>query len=501
MSFVSEIIFGAPRAAPARIEPTFRAASPENPSTNLANPADWLMDWASGGHGRKWGPSISERTAMAVSAVYRSVAITAGVVSELPLKIYRKTPAGREEVPDHPLAMFFQMQPYPERAMTSFMWRELWIVNLLLWGNHFSIIRRNGAGKIIGFEPVMPWNVTVYRNGWRNVYRCVTWGNASGPAIGSMAQTVEYIDQDDMVHIPGMNFDGVTGMSRIRAFARNAVSLAELLEDQTGFVHENAAKPSAFVEVGDATRRVKTNFDRFKAQFNEANTGRHNAGRVIFGDPGSKYTAMQMTPEDLNTIEARRYQVADISRFFGVPLHLLNETDASTSWGSGLSEQTLAFGIFTINPELGRIEAELNMKLLAGTGFYAEFDRDGLMAMDPVKAAQVAQTEIASGVLVINERRRQKNRPPVDNGDEPLINAANVPLKKLFIYDAQPRVDPLQADPLAPKPDVGTNPDGSPNTDPNADGNDGDLAAREFKRLQEWKPDPGTPAPGQEAKP
>jgi phage portal protein BeeE len=177
--------------------------------------------------------------------------------------------------------------------------------------------------------------------------------------------------------------------------------------------------------------------------------------RAREGRDDTTYTPFQMSQADLNTLEFRRYQVADISRFYGVPLHLLNETDKSTSWGSGLSEQTLAFLIYTLDPDLGRIESELNYKLFDGTDYYVEFDRDALMAMDPVKAAQVAQTEISSGTLLINEYRRKKNRPPVANGDEPLVNSANVPLSKIVQPGAQPRTDPIQSDPLNTRPAVG----------------------------------------------
>ena len=416
--------------APARVEPRIVNASPENPSTSLANPADWLVDWANGGSAA-FGPPVSERTAMACSAVYRCVAICAGLIAELPLKIYRRTEDGREEAVKHRLAPLFQVAPYSGRAMTAFSWRESWVVNEMLWGNHYSIIRRDGAARVVGFEPVLPWNVEVFRRGGKNLYRCVTWGEALAAADGADAQNVEYVAQDDMLHIPGMGFNGVAGLSRIRAFARNAVSLAQLLEEQTGFIHENAAKPSGMVTPGPG-RISPEGFSRFRAQFTSENTGRRNAGKVIFGDHGADFHPFQMSPEDLGTIEFRRFQVADISRFFGVPLHLLNETDKSTSWGSGLSEQTLAFLIYTLNPDLGRIEAELNYKLFNGSDHYIEFDRDAMMAMDPVKAAEVAQTEIASGVMTINERRRHKNRPPVAHGDEPLINTTNMPLARLF---------------------------------------------------------------------
>lgn len=464
-----------------RAEPSFFAASPENPSTNLADPAQWLADWAGGGNPGTFGPPVSERTAMACSSVYRCVALLSGVIASLPLKVYRRSAEGREDAPGHRLQPMFQMAPYAGRSMTAFVWRELWAVNELLWGNHFSIIRYDGAARVIGFEPVLPWDVEVYRINDRNVYRCILWGKQSGPVVTMQGRVVEWVDQDDMIHIPGPGFNGLVGESRIRHNARNSVSLSLMLLEQIGRVHENAAKPSGLVNVPDTIS--DDGFRRLRAQFTQDNTGRANAGKPIFGEPGMTFTPFQMTPEDLTTIDLMRFGVADVSRFFGVPLHLLNETDKSTSWGSGLTEQTLAFLIFSLEPDLGRIEAELNYKLFSGSEYYVEFDRDALMAMDPVKAAQVAQTEIASGVLLINERRRQKNRPPVENGNEPLINSTNISLRKMFVPEAQPRQDPLQADPLAPKPDIGV-----PGT---AGAEGGNAAAQaEWRRLNEWKPDP-----------
>jgi HK97 family phage portal protein len=441
-----------------RIEPRLLNASPENPATSLSDPASWLSDWASGGTTGSFGPSVSERTAMACSTVYRCVTLRSGAIAGLPLKIYKRTKAGREEAFDHRLQPMFQMTPYPGRAMTSFIWRELWTINTDLWGNHVSIIRYDGAARIIGFEPVMPWDVEVYRINNRNVYRCIVWDSSLAPAEGGMQQRVEWHDQEDIIHIPGVGFNGIKGLSRIRAFARNAVSLSLLLEEQTGRVHENAARPSGLATVPPGI--AKDAFERFKAQFNDNNAGRANAGRVVFGDKDTTYTPFQMSQEDLNTLAFRSHQVADVSRYYGVPLHLLNETDKSTSWGTGLSEQTLGFLIYTLDPDLGRIEAELNYKLFYGSDFYVEFDRDALMAMDPLKAAQVAQAEISTGTLLINERRRHKNRPPVENGDEPMINSTNIPLRKIFEPDAQPRQDPLQADPIAPTPAPGAAPPG-----------------------------------------
>lgn len=434
-----------------RVEPLF-ASSPENPSTDLANPASWLTDWATGGHSGSFGPAVSERSSMCCSAVHRAVSIRSGTGACLPLKVYKRTKSGRAEAPEHRLQPMFQVTPYPGRAMTSFIWRELWSINTDLWGDHVSIIRYDNAMRIVGFEAVLPWDVEVYKINNRNQYRCILYDST----LGISTPRIEWHDQEDVIHIPGLGFNGIRGMSRIRSFAQNAISLALLLEEQIGRVHENAARPSGLATVPPGM--APDSFARFKAQFNENTTGRFNAGRVVFGDKDTTYTPFQMSQEDLNTLAFRGFQIADISRFFGVPLHLLNETEKSTSWGTGLSEQTLAFLIYTLDPDFGRIEAELNYKLFYGSEFYVEFDRDALMAMDPLKAAQVAQAEISTGTLLINERRRHKNRPPVANGDEPMINSTNIPLRKIFEPGAQPRQDPLQADPIAPAPEPGSPP-------------------------------------------
>src|SRR5690349_15969141 len=94
-----------------RQEPRLLNASPENPSTNLADPASWLTDWASGGAPGVFGPHVSERTSMCSSAVYRCVALKSGAVAGLPLKIYERTADGRKEAFNHRLQPMFQMAP------------------------------------------------------------------------------------------------------------------------------------------------------------------------------------------------------------------------------------------------------------------------------------------------------------------------------------------------------------------------------------------------------
>lgn len=402
-----------PRAGRERIEPRFdqpqASQSYENPSTPLSQAGEGIFDW----NAAPWGPAVNERLAMTVTTVFRCVSIIAGVTASLPLKVYSLGADGRREQVRNTLFELLQVSPAPETS--SYTWRELWMFHLLLWGNHYSIIRWDNAGRLRRFEPVMPWDVSVYRQAGRTLYRCTL---ESG--------TTEWVMAEDMLHLRGPGFDGIKGLSRIQAFARNAISMARLLEEQTARVHENSARPSMGVEVpGNISAE---GLKRLKAQFNSAYVGRNNAGRPFFHDAGTKITPLQMTPEDLATLESRRFSVAEISRVFGVPLHLLNETDKSTSWGTGLAEQTAAFLLFTLNPDLNRIQDELNLKLTQRTPLFVEFDRGGLLEMDALRQAQAMQTEINAGIRTINEARRLRNLPDVPGGDVPLVNSTLRPL-------------------------------------------------------------------------
>ena len=418
MGFLKSIFGGSQRPPQERREPVL-AQSLENPSTPLSDIGNWSEFLGLPGSSDDWIPPTSERTAMACSAVYRCVTLEAGVIAGLPLKIYRLSADGqREELLNHRLIPLLQTAPFPGRSLTAFSWRELWGVNVLLWGNHYSAIRYDGAGRVIGFEAFMPWQVRVVRL-------------PSKPGVNFYVLThedgsVETLHQEDMLHIPGPGFDGIKGLSRIQSFARGSVGLARSMEERTGRVHQNASMPSGIMQVQG--KMSDDGFRRLRRQLQEAHSGVANWGKTVIADEGSKYTPFQLSPQDLQTIEARRYQVADISRFFGVPLHLLNETDKTSSWGTGLSENTLAYLIFSLDADLRRIESELNYKLFSNSPLFVEFDRDGLLSMDPEKTATVMQSEISSGVSTINEARRKKNRPPVTGGDTPLINSTNVPL-------------------------------------------------------------------------
>ena len=399
-----------------------RAASPENPATPLSNPDRWLLN--SFGGSSAAGVVVNERTAMASSAVFACVQLNAGMVASLPLKIYQDKPdgSGRSVAKSHPL--YFVLHDEPNTYMTSYAWRELVMVNCQLNGNHYSIIDRNGAGRAVGLSPVQPHMVRPYMDRGRIVYEVRT---ADGYIL---------VDQEDMLHIPGLGFDGVQGMSVIGTVGSNPIGTALALEKYVGALHRNSARPSGVLEV--PSRISKEGLDALKGAFNSANSGAENGGKTLFIDAGTKWTPMSITPADMETLDSRRYQTTDICRIFGVPPHMIGETDKATSWGSGIEQMTLGYLRFGLEKWLSRIEHELQRKLFSGTRFYAEFDREAVLAMDARTQAEVFASNIQNGLLMPNEARRKMNRPDVDGGDQLFIASNLAPLKSIGATNAAP---------------------------------------------------------------
>lgn len=394
-----------------RAEPDFKNASPENPSTNLADPASWLVDLYGGG--RTWaGPEVGERSAIRETTVWRCVSLISGIMASLPFPIYERTKAGRVEAYDHRLYPLFH--DAPNDLMGSFTWRELIGCDLLLGGNHYSLIERDNANRVVGFMPMIRQACTPYRRDGLTRYRVMVNGGELD------------LDQSDVIHVPGLGFDGLRGLSPIGVAGRQSIGMSLAFAEFIGRMHANGAKPSGVLEV--AANITPANFNRLKAQFEQENAGIANAGKTIFVDKDSKWTAVQLSPEDAQTLEHRRFQVSDICRLFGVPPHMVGETDRATSWGTGIEQQSLGFLRFTLEPWLKRIEDEFQRKLFAGTRFYAEFDRDALLAMDAKTQSEMFASGIQNGWMKPAEVRHLKNLPPAAGADQLFINSTMTPI-------------------------------------------------------------------------
>ncbi len=345
--------------------------------------------------------STTVSAALQQSVVWRCCEIIAGNIASLPLFVYRRTSDGREAATDHPV--YRLLHDAPNRWMTSFVWREQMLMHLLLAGNHYAVIRR-GGGRVTAIEPVAPDRVTVRKTGDVVAYD-----------VHSDERGTERVPAQNMIHIPGMGWNGVQGISVIQAVACNAISLAEALENHQLKTHENGAAPTGQVVMQQALK--PEGLRALRQAFERLYSGKTNTGRVVFLDKGMEFRPISISPEDAQTLQSRKFQIEDISRIFGVPLPLLNSTEKSTSWGSGIEEQVLGFLQFTLRPWLSRIEQELNRKLFSSQ-FYCEFELNALLRGDSKSRAELYSSALQNGWMSVNEVRRLENLPPIDGGDQ-----------------------------------------------------------------------------------
>ncbi len=250
-----------PKETVARQEPSFQNASPENPSTNLSDPASWLTD-LSGGGPTYAGPAVSERSAIRSTTVFRCVSLIGGLVASLPLSVYERGKDGRRTATEQRLYPI--LHDAPNDLMGSFTWRELIIGDLLLGGNHYSVIERDNANRIVGIMPMLRQTVTPYRKDGLTRYLVQVEGGQLD------------LDQGEVVHVPGFGYDGLRGLSPIGVVGRQSIGLDLAFAEYIGRMHANGAKPSGILEVPPGISA-----DNFRI-VNIFNGEKHHHGVVIY---------------------------------------------------------------------------------------------------------------------------------------------------------------------------------------------------------------------------
>ena len=180
--------------------------------------------------------SVTERSAMQMTAVYSCVRILAEAIAGLPLHLYRYNgDGGKEKATDHPLYRLLHDEPNPE--MSSFVFRETLMTHLLLWGNAYAQIIRNGKGEVVALYPLMPDRMTVDRDSSGHLFYSYQTSRDDAPTMKGSTVT---LTPSDVLHIPGLSFDGLVGYSPI-AMAKNAIGLAIATEEYGAKFFANGA--------------------------------------------------------------------------------------------------------------------------------------------------------------------------------------------------------------------------------------------------------------------
>jgi len=370
------------------------------------------------------GKTVTERSAMQMTAVYSCVRILAEAVAGLPLHLYRYNESGgKEKAIDHPLYRLLHDEPNPE--MSSFVFRETLMTHLLLWGNAYSQVIRNGKGEIIALYPLMPNRMTVDRDSKGQLYYKYTTSSDEAPTIDG---TVVCLPPSDVLHIPGLGFDGLVGYSPI-AMAKNAIGMAIACEEYGAKFFANGATPGGVLEHPSTIKDPQ----RVRESWQVAFGGSSNSNKVAVLEEGMKYTPISISPEQAQFLETRKFQINEIARIFRVPPHMVGDLEKSSF--SNIEQQSLEFVKYTLDPWVVRWEQSIQRVLLTPTEketYFVKFNLEGLLRGDYQSRMNGYAIGRQNGWMSANDIRELENLdriPEEDGGDLYLINGNMLPMK------------------------------------------------------------------------
>lgn len=375
------------------------------------------------------GKQVTERSAMQMTAVYSCVRILSEAVAGLPLHLYRyKEGGGKEKAIDLPLYRLLHDEPNPE--MSSFVFRETLMTHLLLWGNAYAQIIRNGKGEVIALYPLMPNKMRVDRDENGKLY--YEYVHTSDEA-DTMKNTTVRLTPYNVLHIPGLGFDGLVGYSPI-AMAKNAIGMAIACEEYGAKFFANGAAPSGVLEHPGVIKDPQKVREAWQSQFG----GSQNANKIAVLEEGMKYTPISISPEQAQFLETRKFQINEIARIFRVPPHMVGDLEKSSF--SNIEQQSLEFVKYTLDPWVMRWEQSLSRALFTEEEkktLFFKFNVEGLLRGDYQSRMNGYATARQNGWMSANDIRELENMdkiPAEQGGDLYLINGSMLPMQNAGAY-------------------------------------------------------------------
>ena len=371
-------------------------------------------------HGVVGESVVTDERNMQISTVWACIRLISTVTASLPLDVYQTKDDQRSKVPGtHPLAKLLRFRP--NNFMTALEFREAMTMQLCAYGNAYAHVERNSVGDVISMVPLMSANMEVRlsENGKTLIYR--------------YRRDTEYADfsQKEIFHLKGFGFNGLTGLSPL-AFSAKSAGVAIAMEDNQREFFANGAK-SPQILMTDGKVLTKEQRGQLEENFKEI-AGGPVKKRLWILESGFTTQSIGVSPQDSEILAARKFQVAELARFYGVPPHLVGDVDKTTSWGTGIEQQNLGFLQYTLKPYLDRWEYSIERWLVKESeqgSIHAEHNLDGLLRGDSASRASFMQIMVNTGIRTVNEVRRLDNLPPLPGGDVATRQSQNIPITDL----------------------------------------------------------------------
>ncbi len=358
--------------------------------------------------------AVNFDTAMQVSAFWACARLISETVASLPIVFYRVQ--GKQRTPDdsHPLYSVLAMKPNRYQTRVDFFLTL--VLNLVTNGNAYAQITRNGQGQIVSLLPLMSAQMEV---------RLLSDGSVAYQYTNSAGVTV--FAESSIWHIKLFG-NGIVGLSPL-GYATNSIAIAQASEDRVSQVFRNGAKPTGVLMVDAALNREQ----RAEIRNSFADLAEGNDDSLIVLDKFMKYEQVSMSPQDIELLASRRFQVEDIARFMGVPSVLINDTQSTTAWGSGIQQIIEGWYKLGLRPYLENIELSARIHLLPTAerrSWEIELDFDALLRADMLARFDAYQKAITGGFATPNEVRQAEGWRDQPGGDTLLVNGTMVPISQ-----------------------------------------------------------------------
>ncbi len=379
------------------------------------------------------GKIVNEKTAMQTTAVYACVRILAEAIASLPLNVFKYAEDGSKEKDfKHPL--YYLLHDEPNQEMTAFVFRETLMSHLLLHGNAYAQIIRNGAGQVIGLYPLLPHKITVYRNNNGEIY--YTYQRSYDESSHNAKADYIYLKDYEVLHIPGLGYNGLIGYSPI-AMAKNAIGMTIACEEYGGSFFANGASPGGVLEHPGVLKDPK----KLRDSWNAVYQGSNNAHKLVILEEGMQYKQIGIPPEEAQFLETRKFQINEIARMYRIPPHMVGDLEKACF--NNIEQQSLEFVKYTLDPWVVRWEQSLQKSLLSREdkkNHSIKFNVDGLLRGD--YASRMSGYAIArqNGFMSANDIRELENMnkiPKEEGGDLYLINGNMTKMQDAGLFYAE----------------------------------------------------------------
>lgn len=379
------------------------------------------------------GKNVNEMTALQTTAVYACVRILAEAIASLPIHVYKHTDEGKEQDVNHQLYYLLHDEPNPD--MTSFVFRETLMSHLLIWGNAYAQIIRDGRGQVLALYPLLPDRMTVKRDDKGELYYVYQRSEEDNPNFKDKGNII--LKKSEVLHVPGLGFDGLIGYSPI-AMAKNAIGMTLATEEYGASFFANGANPGGVLEHPGILKDPS----KVRDSWNQVYQGTNNSHKVAVLEEGMSYKTIGIPPNEAQFLETRKFQINEIARLYRIPPHMVGDLEQSSF--SNIEQQSLEFVKYTLDPWVVRFEQAFQKALLLPDEkktYFIKFNVDGLLRGDYQSRMNGYAIGRQNGWLSTNDIRRLEDMNPLskeEGGDLYLVNGNMTKLEDAggFIKDA-----------------------------------------------------------------